>query len=185
MPTGAAQDLIYASKVNGTAVLDSAGERIGHVEDVAIGKTDGRVAYALLAFGGVLGLGEKLFPIPWSILTYDPARNGYVTPLTRADLPEAPGLGIEVDEDALERYRMEPPYEHPKPRLILSVRRASGLTTHYASIWDCWREFGKGNEPVDERGVRMHVREDDGSGEWSELFERAKVAPVREYAAPG
>jgi hypothetical protein len=97
-------------------------------------------------------------------------------------VPEAPGLGVEVDEDALERFRMEPPYEHPKPRLLLLVRRAGGRTTHYASIWDCWREFGRGNEPVDERGVRMHVMPDDGSPEWAELFARAQAAPVWEQA---
>jgi L-alanine-DL-glutamate epimerase-like enolase superfamily enzyme len=95
--------------------------------------------------------------------------------------PEGPGLGVEVDEDALERFRMEPPFEHPKPRQILTVRRASGLSVHYASIWDCWRDFGRGNEPVDERGVRMHVRNDDGSAEWADLFARAQAAPVREY----
>lgn len=95
-------------------------------------------------------------------------------------VPEGPGLGVEIDEDALERYRMEPPYEHPKPRLLLSVERTGGRVTHYASIWDCWREFGRGNEPVDERGVRMRVTPDDGSNEWNDLFTRAESHPVRE-----
>jgi L-alanine-DL-glutamate epimerase-like enolase superfamily enzyme len=110
---------------------------------------------------------NKLIQTPFTV------EGGYIR------VPEAPGLGVEVDEDALEQYRMEPPYEFPKPRLLLSVKRANGSVTHYASIWDCWREFGRGNEPADERGVRMHVTEDDGTAEWNDLFERAKAAPVR------
>jgi hypothetical protein len=110
---------------------------------------------------------NKLITSPFKI------EGGYIR------VPEAPGLGVEVDEDALDQYRMEPPYEFPKPRLLLSIRRANGCVTHYANIRDCWREFGLGNEATDERGVRMHVTEDDGTTEWNELFERAKAAPVR------
>ncbi|MBW3624230.1 MAG: enolase [Armatimonadetes bacterium] len=111
---------------------------------------------------------EKLLKEPLKV------EGGYIR------VPEGPGLGVEVDEDALERYRMEEPYEHPKPRLLLSVKWTGGRVTHYADIWDMWREFGRGNEPVDERGVRLHVTEDDGSKEWEELFTRAQKAPVRE-----
>jgi L-alanine-DL-glutamate epimerase-like enolase superfamily enzyme len=107
------------------------------------------------------------------------------TPLTitggYARVPDAPGLGIEIDEDALARYKMEPPYELPKPRLLLSVVWPGGRVMHYAHMRpQCWADFGAGNQPVQERGVTMEVRPDDGSKEWADLYARAERAPVRD-----
>ena len=82
--------LIFATKVNGTPVLDTEGERIGHIEDVAIGKLSGEVAFAVLSFGGFLGIGEKFHPLPWSALTYDTRLNGYVVTLSEQQLRDAP-----------------------------------------------------------------------------------------------
>jgi sporulation protein YlmC with PRC-barrel domain len=84
--------LISASKVQGTAVYDVGGERLGHVEDVMLHKLSGQVAFAVLSFGGVLGLGEKHSPLPWSVLTFDPERNGYVVPLSKERLREGPAF---------------------------------------------------------------------------------------------
>lgn len=100
--------LILASKVNGTPVFNRDGKRIGHVDDVAIGKLDGKVGYAILSFGGFLGMGEKLYPVPWSILTYDTDKNGYVVTLSNDELKDAPSYS--KDEladigDTDERYR--------------------------------------------------------------------------------
>jgi sporulation protein YlmC with PRC-barrel domain len=64
--TLAPRRLIFASKVNNTPVLNPGGDRIGQVEDVAIDKRSGQVAYAVLSFGGFLGVGEKYHPLPWS-----------------------------------------------------------------------------------------------------------------------
>lgn len=86
--------LIFSSKVNGTPVFSVAGDRIGHVEDVAIGKTTGQVAYAVLAFGGFLGAGEKRYPIPWRMLTYDLTRGGYVVAIDKSQLHEAPSFEL-------------------------------------------------------------------------------------------
>ena len=97
-----------------------------------------------------------------------------------ARVPEAPGLGVEIDQDALVRYRMEPPYELPKPRLLLSVSWPGGLVRHYADIKQIWDDAKWGNIPVQARGVRMQVRRDDGSKEWDELYERAKLGPVHD-----
>lgn len=82
--------LISAAKVQGTAVYDTGGGRLGHVEDVILHKTSGHVAFAVLSFGGVLGIGERFTPLPWSVLTYDPDRGGYVVPLAKERLRESP-----------------------------------------------------------------------------------------------
>jgi L-alanine-DL-glutamate epimerase-like enolase superfamily enzyme len=96
-------------------------------------------------------------------------------------VPDAPGLGIEIDEDALTRYRMQPPYEHPAPRLLLSVIWEGGRVMHYASMRpQCWADFLAGNQPAQERGVRMEVHPDDGSPAWADLFARAQRSPVRD-----
>ena len=82
--------LIVASRVTGTAVYNSSDERIGHVEDLSIDKLTGEVRYALMSFGGFLGLGERIHLLPWSVLTYDTVREGYKLPMDRAQLEAAP-----------------------------------------------------------------------------------------------
>lgn len=92
-------DLIFASRVTGTAILNTAGDRIGHVEDLSIHKRSGEVIYAILSFGGFLGIGERWHPVPWALLEYDPAKAGYVLPLDKADLAKAPSLSREDLEE--------------------------------------------------------------------------------------
>lgn len=82
--------LILGSRVNDTPVFNQTGEQIGHVGDLSIEKESGKVVYAIMSFGGFLGIGEKFHPIPWSLLDYDPARAGYVVPLDKATLEAAP-----------------------------------------------------------------------------------------------
>ncbi|MBX3012807.1 MAG: hypothetical protein KF832_14925 [Caldilineaceae bacterium] len=94
-----------------------------------------------------------------------------------AHVPDAPGLGIEVDEAALMKYKMEPPYEIPRPKLLLSVAWPGNRVRHYASMPQCWTDAFAGNIPVQDREARMHVRRDDGSPEWTELHTRATAAP--------
>jgi hypothetical protein len=100
-------DLIFASKVRHTPVFSEAGERIGDVEDLAVEKVSGKVAYAILSFGGFLGIGEKYHPVPWSVLRYDTTRGGYVTSLDKAQLEAAPSyvLAELADLGDAERYR--------------------------------------------------------------------------------
>ncbi|GAC1639567.1 MAG: hypothetical protein NVS4B8_06500 [Herpetosiphon sp.] len=96
-------------------------------------------------------------------------------------VPEAPGLGIVVDEEALQRFRMAPPFHHPLPRLLLSVVWPGGRVMHYANMRpQCWTDFLAGNQPVQERGVTMEVTADDGSRAWADLYRRAQVGPVRD-----
>ncbi|RYG75524.1 MAG: PRC-barrel domain containing protein, partial [Alphaproteobacteria bacterium] len=82
--------LITAGRVKGTPVVNMAGERIGHVEDLSIDKVSGQVVYALLSFGGFLGIGERFHPLPWSILDYEVEEGGYRVQLDKAQLEAAP-----------------------------------------------------------------------------------------------
>ena len=85
--------LISADRVNGTTVYDGQGEKLGSVEDVMIDKVSGRIAYAVLGFGGFLGIGNKHHPLPWGTLKYDTAMGGYVVSLDRQVLEGGPAYG--------------------------------------------------------------------------------------------
>lgn len=82
--------LIAASKVNGTNVYNRAGDKLGSVYDVMLNKASGKADYAVMSFGGFLGMGEKYHPLPWSLLDYDVAQGGYVVDLDRDRLEGAP-----------------------------------------------------------------------------------------------
>jgi len=82
--------LIPADRVNGTDVYNKEGDKLGKIEDVAIEKVSGHVAYAILSFGGVLGLGSKYHPVPWKLLKFDEDKRAYVIPLDKAALEKAP-----------------------------------------------------------------------------------------------
>jgi hypothetical protein len=86
-------DLIAADKVEGTAVYGARGEKMGSIYGLMIDKYSGRVIYAVMSFGGFLGLGDRYHPLPWKVLRYDPARGGYVVDLDRDLLEAAPSYG--------------------------------------------------------------------------------------------
>jgi PRC-barrel domain protein len=71
-------ELIASNKVEGTAVYNQQGERIGTLHHFMVGKHSGQVAYAVMSFGGLFGLGENYYPLPWNELTFDTNRGGYV-----------------------------------------------------------------------------------------------------------
>ena len=83
-PSDTGGRLIAASKVNGTAVYNTAGESLGSVYDVVLDKASGKADYAILSFGGFLGVGQRYHPRPWHQLTYDPEASGYVVNLDRS-----------------------------------------------------------------------------------------------------
>jgi sporulation protein YlmC with PRC-barrel domain len=91
--TDETSNLIAASKVNGTSVYNRAGESLGSVYDVMINKVSGQVAYAVMSFGGFLGIGERYHPLPWKSLTYDTGLGGYVVDVPRDRLEKAPSYG--------------------------------------------------------------------------------------------
>jgi sporulation protein YlmC with PRC-barrel domain len=94
--------LISSEKVEGTEVYNSAGDHIGEIEEVMIDKYTGKVAYAVLSFGGWLGIGEKYHPLPWSVLDYVPQQKGYVVDVERSTLEQAPAYSKdEITENDL------------------------------------------------------------------------------------
>ena len=85
--------LIGSDKVEGTAVYGANDERIGSVQRVMIDKISGKVAYAVVSFGGFLGIGEDYYPMPWSRLKYDTRLGGYKVGVTEDQLKGAPRFG--------------------------------------------------------------------------------------------
>ena len=83
-------ELIASDKVEGTAVYDQNGTKLGSVHNFMVDKRSGQVAYAVLSFGGFLGMGSSYHPLPWKQLVYEPAQGGYVVNLTRDQLEAAP-----------------------------------------------------------------------------------------------
>jgi PRC-barrel domain protein len=83
-------NLISADKVVGTAVYNRMGESLGSVYGLMLNKLNGRVAYAIMSFGGFLGMGESYHPLPWRVLTYDPKMGAYIVDLDRDRLENAP-----------------------------------------------------------------------------------------------
>ena len=82
--------LIASNKVEGTAVYNQEGEHLGSVYNFMVDKVSGQVAYAVMSFGGFLGLGDSYHPLPWKALRYDTKLGGYVVDLDRDRLAGAP-----------------------------------------------------------------------------------------------
>jgi sporulation protein YlmC with PRC-barrel domain len=83
---------VKASSIIGTDVVNAKGDNLGDVKEVVIDPRTGRVAYAVVSFGGFLGMGEKLFAIPFSALDYDAEKNEYVLDVSKERLEAAPGF---------------------------------------------------------------------------------------------
>ena len=86
---------IRAKKVIGTSVKDPSGTTIGKVEDIVLDKLSNHIMFAIVGFGGFLGMGEKFHPLPWSTLDYDEEEGGYVVSLSRDQLEAAPAYSME------------------------------------------------------------------------------------------
>jgi hypothetical protein len=82
--------LIGSDKVEGTAVYGADDAKIGSIERVMIDRLSGKVAYAVLSFGGFLGIGDDHYPLPWQSLKYDTNLGGYRTGVTESQLEGAP-----------------------------------------------------------------------------------------------
>lgn len=96
MPTGSGHtSAIRASKVIGTNVFNTSGEKIGKVEDVVLDKQSNNILFAVVGFGGLLGMNEKFHPLPWSTLDYEKQRDGYVVNATKEQLQAAPSDAID------------------------------------------------------------------------------------------
>ncbi len=103
-----------------------------------------------------------------------------------APVPEAPGLGVELDEEAVEQFRLPsmPAKPYPAPGLLLAIRWPSGATSYYTHTMQFWDDFLGGRLPIFATGVNLERVPDDGSAEWKELQARAQQAPVHTGGRP-
>jgi hypothetical protein len=110
--------LIASDRVEGTAVRRPNGDMIGHIERLMIDKVTGKVSYAVLSFGGFLGMGSNLLPLPWARLSYNTRFEAYELDIDDDELKKAPSFRADKDFDwgdrtqeaALHRYYGIPPY---------------------------------------------------------------------------
>ena len=110
--------LISAGKVQGTDVYNTGGEKLGDIYDVMLDKRSGRIAYAIMSFGGILGIGKQYHPLPWQTLKYDTRQGGYVVGLTKEALEGGPAFGTDRDQ----------------PGAIAPTSKASTITTRRSHI---------------------------------------------------
>jgi hypothetical protein len=111
--------LIASDKVEGTAVYRSNGDKIGRIERVMIGKQSGKVGYAVMSFGGFMGIGEDYYPLPWSMLTYNPRLEGYEVNITDTQLKGAPKYSTHETWDWGNRTRTIDDYYKVQPSWML------------------------------------------------------------------
>jgi hypothetical protein len=105
-------DCIGSDKVDGTAVYDPNGKKIGSIERIMIGKRSGKVDYAVLSFGGFLGIGDDHYPLPWSSLTYNTDLGGYQVAVTKEQLEGAPKYADEGEWDWSDATRGRRVYDY-------------------------------------------------------------------------
>jgi len=109
--------MIGSDKVEGTAVYGADNRRIGSVQRVMLDKISGKVAYAVVSFGGFLGIGEDYYPMPWSSLKYDTGLGGYRVAVTEDQLKGAPKYNRNTDWDWSDRSRDRTVYDYYKQPL--------------------------------------------------------------------
>ncbi|HEY7943747.1 MAG: PRC-barrel domain-containing protein [Burkholderiales bacterium] len=90
--SGPGPEVMDAASLQGDKVVNAAGEDLGKIEAIMLDVTTGRIAYAVLSFGGFLGMGSKLFAIPWSALTLDARDERFVLDVSKEKLENAQGF---------------------------------------------------------------------------------------------
>jgi hypothetical protein len=104
--------LISSDRIEGTAVRRANGERLGHIERLMIDKISGKVSYAVLSFGGFIGLGSRLLPLPWKRLTFNRKLDAYQLDIDEDDLRSAPSFSEKYDFDWGDRSQEEAVHRH-------------------------------------------------------------------------
>ena len=84
--------VLSSGSLNGTTIENAHGENLGHLEELMLDIDSGRVAYAVLSFGGVLGIGDKLFAVPWNALQINTQDKKIILDVSKERLEEAPGF---------------------------------------------------------------------------------------------
>ena len=109
--SGPTHPLIESDHIEGTAVYDANGQRIGTIKRLVIEKVSGHVAYAVTSFGGFLGLGAEVHTVPWEQLHYDTGFGGYRTSITEDQLRKAPEFSRQ-DEALLSGHERDELSQH-------------------------------------------------------------------------
>jgi sporulation protein YlmC with PRC-barrel domain len=107
--------MISSEDVEGTDVYGIDGKKIGEIDHLMIDKVSGRVTYAVISFGGFLGLGHSHYPVPWAALKYGPDLGGYITGITEEKLKDAPAFSDDAWSDRsweaqVHKHYNAPPY---------------------------------------------------------------------------
>ncbi|MCJ2007734.1 PRC-barrel domain-containing protein [Methylobacterium sp. E-041] len=97
------RSLIAHDRVVGTDVRRPDGTKVGRIERLMLDKRSGQVAYAVMSFGGFLGLGEGFHTLPWGVLRFSPEHDAYVVDITEAQLRDAPPRSPEGTDPAEDR----------------------------------------------------------------------------------
>lgn len=92
LPTDETGRLIASNKVEGTAVYGRDGRRLGSIYNFMVDKRVGKVEYAVMTYGGFLGMGTRYYPLPWDLLSYDTRLGGYRVDMVERDLERAPSF---------------------------------------------------------------------------------------------
>ena len=113
--------LIASDRVQGTKVFDDDGGKLGTVHNFMVDKRTGQVAYVVLSTGGFLGLGQAYHPVPWSLLSYDEERGGYVVQITTSMLSGGPSYRPDTAPDFDDQYgrRIDDYYRLPPGTMSL------------------------------------------------------------------
>ena len=90
--SGPGPQLMGANTLDGNDVFNRRGEDLGDIKEIMLDMHNGNVAYAVLSFGGFLGMGEKLFAVPWSALKLDTDKKCFVLDVEKERLADAPGF---------------------------------------------------------------------------------------------
>jgi sporulation protein YlmC with PRC-barrel domain len=104
MTAASTSNVISSERVEGTTVYNQSGDKLGSIDDLMIDKMSGQVRYAVLEFGGFLGIGTDRYPLPWNMLKYDTSMDGYVVPLDKNVLEGAPRYAQEQVPDYTTDY---------------------------------------------------------------------------------
>lgn len=104
LPIEETNRLIASNKVEGTPVYNFDGDRLGTIYNFMVDKYSGQVQYAVMSYGGFLGIGQRYYPMPWRMLDYDTREGGYVVNMTERDLEEAPSFGRDDEPNFDRRY---------------------------------------------------------------------------------
>ena len=121
---GPGPELMGADTLLGEDVYNRQDESLGDVKEIMIDMRSGKVAYAVLSFGGFLGFGEKLFAVPWGALTLDTVNKRFILDADQAKLEHAPGfdsdrwpdMADQTWRESVDKYYGSPAQGHDLPR---------------------------------------------------------------------